>query len=123
MEFWLSPAGIVLGEIHARPDGAFLPTMTEYARPGLELYGMYVDDVLADEPRPLRPLSRSAGMQHVIIEPPGRLVSIAGWDEAVAALEVVAAPVGAPGGRDHPGLLVGRPARLRRGRGRLGGGS
>ncbi|MEV7417868.1 ATP-grasp domain-containing protein [Streptomyces sp. NPDC089919] len=91
VEFWLTGAGVVLGEIHGRPGGAFIPTMAEYVRPGFELYGTYVDDALGIEPSRLPALSRSAGMRHVIVEPPGRLVSVSGWEEAVSAPEVMAA--------------------------------
>ncbi|MEU4212420.1 ATP-grasp domain-containing protein [Streptomyces sp. NPDC026206] len=91
VEFWLTEAGVVLGEIHARPGGAFIPTMAEYVRPGLELYGMYVDDALGVEPSHMPAVSRSAGMRHIIVEPPGRLVSVSGWEGAVSAQEVIAA--------------------------------
>ncbi|MEV5240119.1 ATP-grasp domain-containing protein [Streptomyces cinnamoneus] len=91
VEFWLTGSGVVLGEIHARPGGAFIPTMAEYVRPGLELYGMYVDDALGVEPSRVPALSRSAGMRHILVGPPGRLVSVSGWEDAVSAQEVIAA--------------------------------
>ncbi|OCC09395.1 ATP-grasp domain-containing protein [Streptomyces sp. PTY087I2] len=101
VEFWTHDTGVVLGEIHARPGGAFIPTMAEYARPGLEMYGLYLDDVLGRPSRPIPPTTRSAGMRHLIVQPPGRLVSVSGWDAAVAVDECVAS-----------GLLVGPGDRI-----------
>ncbi|MFB7508238.1 ATP-grasp domain-containing protein [Streptomyces broussonetiae] len=91
VEFWMTGAGVVLGEIHARPGGAFIPTMTEYVRPGMELYGIYVDDALGAESVHIPALTRSAGMRHIIVEPPGRLVSVSGWEDAHSSPELIAA--------------------------------
>ncbi|GGP35702.1 ATP-grasp domain-containing protein [Streptomyces sindenensis] len=101
VEFWTNGTGVVLGEIHARPGGAFIPTMAEYARPGLEMYGLYLDDVLGRPAQALPPTTRSAGMRHLIVRPPGRLASVSGWDEAVSVDQCVAS-----------GLLVGPGDRI-----------
>jgi hypothetical protein len=101
VEFWTNDTGVVLGEIHARPGGAFIPTMAEYARPGLEMYGLYLDDVLGRPPHALPPTTRSAGMRHLIVQPPGWLASVSGWDEAVAVDPCIAS-----------GLLVGPGDRI-----------
>lgn len=80
VEFWVNDDGVVIGELHDRPGGDYIHLLVEYARPGLELYGMLVDDLLGRAPRQAPALSRAAAAEFLIC-PPGRLEAVSGWDE------------------------------------------
>lgn len=90
VEFWLSERGIVLGEIHARPGGDYLHALVEYSRPGLELYGMLIDDLLGRDPAPVPAQTRAAGADFLLL-PPGRLRTVHGWREITRHPDVLAA--------------------------------
>ncbi|PKW00392.1 Biotin carboxylase [Streptomyces sp. 1222.5] len=80
VELWLTPDGVVLGEVHARIGGGWIHRMLPHALPGLELYGLVYDDVLGRAPRlPAGPVRAAAS--RYFAPPPGRLVSVEGWEE------------------------------------------
>lgn len=78
IELWVTSAGIVLGEYHIRPGGDYIHALVEAARPGLELYGMLLDDLLGRVPTPAPELTRAARAQF-LFAPPGRLRAVHGW--------------------------------------------
>jgi hypothetical protein len=80
VEFWNTPNGIVLGELHDRGGGDYIHALVEYSRPGLELYGMFLDDLLGRPPAPAPPATRS-GRAEFVLPSAGRLVAVQGWDE------------------------------------------
>lgn len=45
MELWVTEAGVVLGEIHARPGGGFIHWLSELST-GVETYGSAIDDLI-----------------------------------------------------------------------------
>lgn len=83
VELWQSPEGVVLGEVHVRPGGDYIHLLLAYAIPDLEIFGTLIDDALG---RPLRtPLDqlicrRAAAVRYLAL-PPGRVVSIDGWED------------------------------------------
>ncbi|MGD6745411.1 ATP-grasp domain-containing protein [Streptomyces sp. BH106] len=90
-EFWVTPAGaIVLGEIHARPGGDFIHALVEETRPGFELYGTLLDDLLG---RPVAepPAAHGAAGSDFLVLGPGRIASVTGWDSVAADPALVAA--------------------------------
>lgn len=98
VEFWVTPDGIVLGEVHARDGGDFIHLMLEKTRPGLQLYGALFDDLLGERPRALPEQTMAAGVEFVML-PPGRLRSIQGWSDALADEAIVAADLAVGAGR------------------------
>ncbi|MFL6125990.1 ATP-grasp domain-containing protein [Actinophytocola sp.] len=102
VEFWRTPHGVVLGEVHARPGGDYIHALVEHSRPGLELYGLLVDDLLGRAPAPVPPQTRAAGAEFLLL-PPGHLRAVHGWAEVAAHPEVLAADLWV-----RPGREVGR---------------
>ncbi|GAA4303754.1 ATP-grasp domain-containing protein [Streptomyces venetus] len=103
VELWLTPRGVVLGEVHGRFGGDWIHRMVEYAIPGLELFGLVYDDMLgrADGPGPLEPL-RGAAVRY-LTPPPGRLLAVHGWDAVRAHGAVLHAELTvSPGDVIHP---------------------
>jgi glutathione synthase/RimK-type ligase-like ATP-grasp enzyme len=97
VEFWLNDGGVVIGELHDRPGGDYIHLLVEYARPGLELYGMLVDDLLSRDPGQAPAMTRAAAAQFLIC-PPGRLGAVSGWDELTSNPAVLTADLSiAPG--------------------------
>ncbi len=82
VEFWLTDDGVVLGEVHARQGGDYIHALVEHSRPGLELYGLLLDDLLGRPTAPVPPQTRAAGSEFLLL-PPGRLHAVAGWQEIV----------------------------------------
>ncbi|MGW5213783.1 ATP-grasp domain-containing protein [Streptomyces sp. NPDC004051] len=84
VELWLTPAGVVLGEVHGRFGGDWIHRMLAHAVPGLELFGVLYDDMLgrAEDIGALRPVRGAAA--RYLTPPPGRLVAVEGWDEVRA---------------------------------------
>ncbi len=80
VEFWVNDDGIVIGELHDRPGGDYIHLLVEYARLGLELYGMLVDDLLGRDPGPVPALTRAAAAEFLVC-PPGHLTAVSGWNE------------------------------------------
>jgi biotin carboxylase len=114
VELWLSPDGVVLGEIHARPGGDFLHAMVEHTRPGLELYGMLIDDLLGAPPAPV-PAQCTAAAAEFLLLPSGIVQAVHGWaavqaDEAVIAADLSIRPADRIGAvsssADRHGVLV-----------------
>ena len=96
VEFWVTESRIVLGEFHARPGGDFIHALVEYSRPGIELFGMLIDDLLGRTPEPIPDCTRSAGAEFIFIQP-GRLRAVHGWEQltrhpAVLAADLQVAP-------------------------------
>lgn len=96
VEFWLRGGEVVLGEIHARPGGDFLHAMVEHVRPGLELYGAMIDDLLG-RPAAAAPPVRGASAAHYLVLPAGRVRAVHGWarlraDPSVLACELSVRP-------------------------------
>lgn len=103
VELWLTPAGVVLGEVHGRFGGDWIHRMLAHAIPGLELYGLVFDDMLG---RPLPDVllepSRGAAVRY-FTPPPGRLAAIEGWDAVLAHPAVLYAELGVrPGDEIRP---------------------
>lgn len=98
VEFWVAADGrIVCGEVHSRTGGDWVHALTEHRRPGLEIFGSVLDDVLGREVRvpPADPRRRAA--VHVVVPPAGRLRKVSGEEAAratdgVLAVDVVARP-------------------------------
>jgi biotin carboxylase len=84
VELWLTPGGIVLGEVHGRFGGDWIHRMLAHAIPGLELYGLVFDDMLGRPVTgvPLEP-SRGAAVRY-LTPPPGRLAAVEGWEQVLA---------------------------------------
>ena len=84
VEVWLTPTGVVLGEVHSRFGGDWIHKMIEHAIPGIELFGLIIDDMLGlpGTPGSLEP-SRGAAVRY-LTPSPGRVVAIEGWDEVRA---------------------------------------
>ncbi|MBW5422718.1 ATP-grasp domain-containing protein, partial [Streptomyces sp. BG9H] len=83
VEFWNTPEGIVLGELHDRGGGDYIHALVEHSRPGLELYGRLLDDLLGNAPGLVPPVTRAARVQF-LFPPTGRLRAVHGWDELAA---------------------------------------
>ncbi|MFF2009329.1 ATP-grasp domain-containing protein [Streptomyces sp. NPDC058195] len=79
VELWVTDRGIVLGEFHIRTGGDFIHALVEHTRPGLEFYGMHLDDLLGNTPGPVPPVTRAARVQF-LFPPAGRLRAVHGWD-------------------------------------------
>jgi hypothetical protein len=115
VEFWLDgDDGLVVGEMHDRPGGDYIAALLELTRPGLQLYGTLLDDLLARPPAPAPPTSRCAATQFFAI-PPGTVTSLQGWADVLAAAGVEAADLQIrtgdvvdwpTGSYDRPGLVV-----------------
>ena len=84
VELWLTPDGVVLGEVHGRFGGDWIHRMLHHAIPGLELFGLVYDDMLG------RPIDRDAlapvrgAAVRYFTPAPGRLESITGWEQLLA---------------------------------------
>jgi phosphoribosylaminoimidazole carboxylase (NCAIR synthetase) len=90
VEFWVNDSGIVLGELHDRPAGDYIHALIEHTRPGFELYGALVDDLLGLAPQTVPPASGAAAAEFLLI-PPGRLRAVHGWDDLSRHPDVFAA--------------------------------
>ncbi|MBB4893662.1 biotin carboxylase [Streptomyces olivoverticillatus] len=90
VELWVTSSGIVLGEFHCRGGGDYIHALIEHTRPGLELYGTLVDDLLGRAPEPL-PASSGAARVQFLFAPPGRLRAVRGWEEVIRHPSVLAA--------------------------------
>ncbi|WP_171163455.1 ATP-grasp domain-containing protein [Streptomyces sp. I05A-00742] len=104
VEFWVTADGIVLGELHDRGGGDYIHALVEHTRPGLELYGTLIDDLLGRTPAPV-PEAVGAARAEFPLAPPGRLRAVHGWDALSRHPSVLAAHL-----RVAPGDVIG-PAR------------
>ncbi|MEV0224557.1 ATP-grasp domain-containing protein [Streptomyces sp. NPDC050704] len=92
VECWLTADGVVIGEVHGRCGGDWIHRMLEYVVPGLDLFGVLCDDLLrrgrgAGAPATLEPV-RAAAVRY-LVPPPGRVVSIDGWERVRAQPDVL----------------------------------
>lgn len=87
VEFWLDGETMVLGEFHARQGGDWIHAMLEWCRPGFELYGSWLDDLLG-EPVRLPDAVRGAAVRF-ILPPAGTVTAVSGWEELAAAPDVL----------------------------------
>jgi predicted ATP-grasp superfamily ATP-dependent carboligase len=90
VEFWLTAQGVVLGEVHARPGGDYIHALVEHSRPGLEWYGLLVDDVIGRTPAPIPPQTRAAGSEFLLL-PAGRVRAVHGWSAVATHPRLLAA--------------------------------
>lgn len=93
LELWHTRTGVVLGEVHCRLGGDYIHRLLAYANPGLDMFGRVYDDLLGRPVDPPGPCTRAAVTRY-LTPPPGRLVAVEGWDEAVR----------------HPAVIVGELA-------------
>ncbi|MFJ9849041.1 ATP-grasp domain-containing protein [Streptomyces sp. NPDC101150] len=96
VELWLTATGVVLGEVHGRYGGDWIHRMLAYAIPGLDVYGLLYDDMLAGDPRHGAPPATRGPLEAVrgaavryFTPPPGRLVAVEGWEEVRAHPDVL----------------------------------
>jgi len=104
VEIWLTPTGVVLGEVHSRFGGDWIHKMLEYAIPGIELFGLIIDDMLGlpRTPDPLEP-TRGAAVRY-LTPPPDTVVAVEGWDEVRAHPAVLHAELSVGPGAKIPPL-------------------
>ncbi len=88
VEFWVTTAGVVLGELHCRPGGDHISTLVELAHPKYELFGSLFD-ALADD-RFVPDLTQDGGSAVAFLTAdPGEVVAVDGWDGVAASEGVV----------------------------------
>lgn len=90
VELWVTASGVVLGEFHCRGAGDYIHALVEHTRPGLELYGTLVDDLLGRTPPPV-PGPAGAARVEFLFAPAGRLRAVRGWEELTRHPAVIAA--------------------------------
>ncbi|MFF8940353.1 ATP-grasp domain-containing protein [Streptomyces paradoxus] len=88
VELWRTREGVVLGEVHSRIGGGWIHRMLTHTRPGIELYGLVYDDMAGRAAAPAAGPVGAAASRY-FSPPPGRLVSVEGWESV----------------RDHPSVL------------------
>lgn len=102
VELWSTAGGPVLGEVHVRNGGDWIHLMLEYAIPGLELFGLVMDDALGrDTGSHVLTPSRAAAVRF-LAPPPGRVTRVDGWDGVLRHPAVLSADLTA-----RPGDVVG----------------
>ncbi|MEV0532573.1 ATP-grasp domain-containing protein [Kitasatospora sp. NPDC050463] len=102
VELWLSPDGIVLGEVHGRFGGDWIHRMLAHVVPGLELFGLIYDDLLG-LPRAAAPAPTRAAAARYLTPPSGLVTAVEGWTEAAGHPDVLYADLAvAPGGTVRP---------------------
>ncbi|MEU9117755.1 ATP-grasp domain-containing protein [Streptomyces sp. NPDC048483] len=113
VECWTGPRGVVLGAVHLRQGGDWIPAMLEWCRPGFAWYGSWLDDLLGTIPQ-IPPTTRAAAVRFAL-SPPGTVRDVHGWQHldalpGVLAAECPLAPgdrLGAPrANRDRRGAVV-----------------
>jgi biotin carboxylase len=77
VECWVDDGEVILGEVHNRPGGDHIHTMTQYVT-GVELHGAVFDQLL-DRTACLPPPSRGAAIRF-LTPPPGRVTRVDGWN-------------------------------------------
>jgi hypothetical protein len=119
VEFWVTGEGrVVLGELHVRAGGDFIHLLVEHTRPGLELFGSLIDDLLGNPPAAIPEQVGAAGCEFLLLGP-GRVRAVDGWEQAAGGPALLAAhldiapgdvlgPVCSSAGR-HGVLVAGGP--------------
>ncbi|MEV2213891.1 ATP-grasp domain-containing protein [Streptomyces sp. NPDC050997] len=103
VELWLTPDDVVLGEVHGRYGGDWIHRMLEHAVPGLDLYGVVYDDLLGRRDGRSGQLPERGAAVRYFTPPPGRLLSVEGWDEVRRHPSVLYSEISVkPGDRIHP---------------------
>ncbi|MFI7002704.1 ATP-grasp domain-containing protein [Nocardia sp. NPDC050175] len=92
VECWLTPRGVVLGEVHARQGGDGIHALLEWCHPGLELYGYWLDDLLG-RTRRLPVVPRRGGAVRFLTPPAGTVARVRGWDAVAAHPAVLASAI------------------------------
>ncbi|WJW79991.1 ATP-grasp domain-containing protein [Bartonella sp. TP] len=76
MELWVTEAGVVLGEIHARPGGGFIHWLSELST-GIETYGSAIDDLMGKNALDKAFFNRKIfGIRYLQVKP-GKVTNIA----------------------------------------------
>ncbi|KAF4407964.1 ATP-grasp domain-containing protein [Streptomyces lycii] len=102
VELWSTEDGPVLGEVHVRNGGDWIHLMLEYAIPGLDLFGLVIDDALGTDPGAHAPAPTRAAAVRFLAAPPGRVTRITGWEDVLRHPAVLKADLTVA-----PGDLVG----------------
>lgn len=84
VELWWTPSGPVLGEVHGRPGGDWIHLLLSHAIPGLDLFGLVYDDFLGSPTLSEQLTSTRAAAVRFLVPPPGRIISITGFEQAAA---------------------------------------
>jgi ATP-grasp domain/L-amino acid ligase C-terminal domain 2 len=83
VEFWIDGHSVVLGELHARPGGDHIHTMTQHVT-GLELHGAVFDQFLGRPPATGRAQPLPGAAIRFLTPVPGRITGVTGWDKVLA---------------------------------------
>lgn len=102
VELWSTADGPVLGEVHVRNGGDWIHLMLEYAIPGLDLFGLVIDDALGSDTGSCDLVPSRAAAVRFLAPPPGRVRRVVGWDEVLRHPAVLKADLTV-----RPGDLVG----------------
>ncbi|WP_326587648.1 ATP-grasp domain-containing protein [Streptomyces sp. NBC_01294] len=81
VELWSTADGPVLGEVHVRNGGDWIHLMLEYAIPGLDLFGLVIDDALGSDTDAYELTPSRAAAVRFLAPPPGRVRRVVGWDD------------------------------------------
>lgn len=92
VEAWLTGAGVVLGEIHARSGGGFCHLLVEQTHPGTSMFGLLIDDLLGRASAPPAQPVGATGVTFLRF-PVGTITAIDGWkticdDDRVVACDL-----------------------------------
>jgi biotin carboxylase len=87
VECWVDGDDVVLGEVHVRQGGDWIHAMLEWCRPGFELYGSWLDDLLGAPVR-IPPATQAAEVRFVL-SPPGTVRRVQGWADVTDAPDVL----------------------------------
>ncbi|MEV6008132.1 ATP-grasp domain-containing protein [Streptomyces sp. NPDC051976] len=78
-ECWVDGDRVVLGELHNRPGGDHIHTMTQHIT-GVELHGTVFDQLLGRPVDTTAFRARSGAAIRFLTPPPGRVTAVSGWD-------------------------------------------
>ncbi|MDH2393714.1 ATP-grasp domain-containing protein [Streptomyces sp. HNM0663] len=102
VELWCAADGPVLGEVHVRNGGDWIHLMLEYAIPGLDLFGLVIDDALGSDTDAYELTPSRAAAVRFLAPPPGRVSRVVGWQDVLRHPAVLKADLTV-----RPGDLVG----------------
>jgi hypothetical protein len=84
VELWLDGHEVVLGEVHARPGGDHIHTMTQHVT-GLELHGTVFDQFMGRRPAAAKHARLRPGAAIRFLTPAaGRITGVTGWEKVLA---------------------------------------